>query len=66
MNWDEDTECDQSVHLIASPWGVSMITDLTFYRSGAGPAGRRADRVPSLPTLAIHPPLWPALSDGGG
>ncbi len=40
-----------------SPSGVSMNTDLTFHRSGTGPAGRRAGRVPSLPIRSIHAPL---------
>ena len=34
-----------------------MNTNLTFHRSGRGPAGRRAGRVPSLPIPAIHPPM---------
>jgi hypothetical protein len=47
---------NELVQLIAGPWGVSMNTDLTFHRSGTGPAGRRAGRVPSLPAFAIHTP----------
>ena len=42
-----------------------MNTDLTFHRSGTGPAGRRAGRVPSLPLSAIHPPRQPAIPDEG-
>ena len=42
-----------------------MNTDLTFHRSGTGPAGRRAGRVPSLPLCAIHPPRQPAIPDSG-
>ena len=42
-----------------------MNTDLTFHRSGTGPAGRRAGRVPSLPFPAIHPPRQPAIPDEG-
>ena len=42
-----------------------MITILTFHRSGTGPAGRIAGRVPSLPTFAIHPPCQPAIPDEG-
>ena len=34
-------------------------------RSGTGPAGRRAGRVPSLPFSAIHPPRQPAIPDEG-
>jgi len=34
-------------------------------RSGTGPAGRRAGRVPSLPMRAIHPPRPPAIPDEG-
>jgi len=46
---------------IAGPSVVSMNTDFTFHRSGTGPAGRRAGRVPSLPILAIHPLRQPAI-----
>ena len=53
------------VQLIAGPSGVSMNTDLTFDRSGTGPAGRRAGRVPSLPFPAIHPQRQPAIPDEG-
>ena len=53
------------MQLIAGPWGVSMNTNLTFHRSGTGPAGRRAGRVPSLPFPAIHPPRQPAIPDEG-
>jgi len=53
------------VQLIAGPWGVSMNTHLTIHRSGTGPAGRRAGRVPSLPMRAIHPPRQPAIPDEG-
>jgi hypothetical protein len=42
-----------------------MNTNLTFHRSGTGPAGRRAGRVPSLPITAIHPPCQPAIPDEG-
>jgi hypothetical protein len=63
---DQETQdANQPVQPIAGPWGVSMNTDLTFHRSGTGPAGRRAGRVPLLPTLAIHPPRLPAIADGG-
>jgi len=34
-------------------------------RSGTGDAGRRASRVPSLPSSAIHPHRQPAIPDGG-
>ena len=34
-------------------------------RSGTGPAGRRAGRVPLLPFLAIHPHRQPAIPDEG-
>jgi len=47
------------------PSGVSMNTNLTFHRSGTGPAGRRAGRVPSLPMRSIHPPRQPAIPDEG-
>jgi len=47
------------------PPGVSMNTLLTFHRSGTGPAGRRAGRVPSLQLRAIHPPRQPAIPDEG-
>jgi ribosomal-protein-alanine N-acetyltransferase len=53
------------VQLIAGPSGVSMNTDLTFHRSGTGPAGRRAGRVPSLPFRAIHHFRQPAIPDEG-
>jgi len=53
------------VQLIAGPWGVSMNTDLTLHRSGTGPAGRRAGRVPSLPFRAIHHFRQPAIPDEG-
>ena len=53
------------VQLIAGPWAVSMNTNLRFYRSGTGPAGRRADRVPSLGFPATHPPCQPAIPDEG-
>ena len=42
-----------------------MNTNLTFHRSGTGPAGRRAGRVPSLPIPAIHPPRQPSIPDEG-
>ena len=42
-----------------------MNTDLTFHRSGTGPADRRAGRVPSLPICAIHRPRQPAIPDEG-
>lgn len=42
------------------PSGVQMNTNLTFHLS-TGPAGRKADRVPSLPLLAIHTPRQPAI-----
>ena len=53
------------VQLIAGPSGVSMNADLTFHRSGTGPAGRRAGRVPSLPTFAIDLHRQPAIPDEG-
>jgi len=34
-------------------------------RSGTGPAGSRAGRVPSLPAFAIHHYSQPAIPDGG-
>ena len=34
-------------------------------RSGTGDAGRRASRVPSLPSSAIYPHRQPAIPDGG-
>ena len=42
-----------------------MNTDLTFHRSGTGPAGRGAGRVPSLLMSAIHPFRQPAIPDEG-
>ncbi len=42
-----------------------MNIDLTFQRSGTGPAGRRADRVPSLPFPAIHVFRQPSIPDEG-
>ena len=42
-----------------------MTTIPTFHRSGTGPAGRRAGRVPSLPFAAIHPQRQPAIPDEG-
>jgi len=53
------------VQLIAGPWGVSMNTNLTFHRSGTGPAIRRAGRVPSLPFLAFNHFRQPAIPDEG-
>ena len=45
---DHERKCaNKLVQLIAGPSGVSMNTNLTFHRSGTGPAGRRAGRVPS-------------------
>jgi len=61
----ERNSANRPVQPIAGPWGVSMNTDLTFHRSGTGPAGRRAGRVPSLPTRSINPPRRPAIADGG-
>ena len=40
-----------------------MNTNLTFHRSGTGPAGRRAGRAPSLPMRSTHPPRQPAIPD---
>ena len=40
-------------------------TAAVIRRSGTGPAGRRAGRVPSLPFPAIHPPRQPAIPDEG-
>jgi len=34
-------------------------------RSGTGPAGRRAGRVPSLPMRSFHPHRQPAIPDEG-
>jgi len=42
-----------------------MNAGLTFDRSGTGPAGRRAGRVPSLPMCVIDPHRQPAIPDGG-
>ena len=53
------------VQLIAGPWGVSMNADLTFHRSGTGPARSRAGRVPSLPLPSIHPHRRPPIPDEG-
>ena len=49
--------CEQDSPPNDSPSAVSMNTGLTFHRSGTGPAGRRAGRVPSLPIYSIHAPL---------
>ena len=48
-------------------WPVGSFDEpyLTFYRSGTGPAGRRAGRVPSLPFCSIHTPRQPAIPDEG-
>jgi hypothetical protein len=56
---------NRPVQPIAGPSGVSMNTNLTFHRSGTGPAGSRAGRVPLLPMPAIHLPRQPAIADGG-
>ena len=40
-------------------------TATVVWRSGTGPAGRRAGRVPSLPMRVIHPFRQPAIADGG-
>ena len=61
----ESKYANRPVQPIAGPWGVSMSDDLTFHRSGTGPAGSRAGRVPLLPMPAIHPPRQPAIADGG-
>jgi hypothetical protein len=47
------------------PFQLSMNTNLTFHRSGTGPARSRAGRVPSLQTCPIHPPRQPAIPDEG-
>jgi hypothetical protein len=62
---EQITNANQPVQPIAGSSVVSMNTDLTFHRSGTGPAGRRAGRVPSLSPRPIHPPLRPAIADGG-
>ena len=49
--------CEQDSPPNDSPSAVSMRTDLTFHRSGTGPAGRRAGRVPSLSIRSIHAPV---------
>jgi len=64
-NINKMKKANRLVQLIAGPWGVSMNANLTFDRSGTGPAGRRAGRVPSLPFLAIHAPRQPAIPDEG-
>jgi len=51
---------NKPVQLIAGP-SHFRATPTVATRSGTGPAKRRASRVPSLPTIAIHPP--PPASD---
>ena len=66
LQYDQDkNNANRLVQLIAGPWEVSMNTNLTFDRSGTGPAGSRAGRVPSLPIRSIHPPRQPAIPDEG-
>jgi len=55
---------NRPVQLIAGP-SHFRATPTVATRSGTGDAGRRASRVPSLPTIAIHPPRQPAIPDGG-
>jgi len=57
----QENHANKAAQGIAGPSVVSMSTDLTFHRSGTGPAGRRAGQVPSLPILAIHPLRQPAI-----
>jgi len=52
------------VQLIAGR-GDFRVTATVVRRSGTGPAGRRAGRVPSLPFPAIHPLRQPAIPDEG-
>jgi hypothetical protein len=61
ISGDEENHANKAAQGIAGPSVVSMNDDLTFHRSGTGPAGRRAGQVPSLPTRAIHPPRRPAI-----
>ena len=58
-------KCEQARPANRWPSGVSMKTNLPFHRSGTGPAGRRAGRVPALPSSAIRPPRQPAIPDEG-
>jgi len=55
---------NKPVQLIAGPSHFRE-TPTVATRSGTGDAGRRASRVPSLPTIAIHPLRQPAIPDGG-
>jgi hypothetical protein len=52
------------MQLIAGRYHFRVQAALTR-RSGTGPAGRKAGRVPSLPTFAIDPHRQPAIPDGG-
>ena len=58
------TIANRAVQVIA---GRSMFraTATDFLRSGTGPAGNRAGRMPSLPVFPIHPFRQPAIPDGG-
>ena len=60
----ERKRANRAVQLIAGR-SVFRAKATVIRRSGTGPAGRRAGRVPSLPLYAIHPLRQPAIPDGG-
>ena len=60
----EENIANRAVQLIAGRSNF-RVEATVVRRSGTGPAGRRAGRVPSLPLFAIHPFRQPAIPDGG-
>jgi hypothetical protein len=59
----ESKSANKAVQLIA---GLSVVRSISTVvrRSGTGDAGRRASRVPSLPTFAMNHFRQPAIPDG--
>jgi len=64
MTADQQNRPNGLVQLIAGRHHF-RVTATVVRRSGTGPAGRGAGRVPSLPFSAIHPPRQPAIPDEG-
>jgi hypothetical protein len=60
----EENIANRLVQLIAGRSNFRAEATVTW-RSGTGPADRRAGRVPSLPFRAIHYPRQPAIPDEG-
>jgi len=69
MRWEAEPDherksANRAVQLIAGQHMFRAETS-AVRRSGTGPAGRRAGRVPSLPAFSIHHFRQPAIPDGG-